>query len=207
MTAFSTLYSELQSRLQDTTNAVWTLARRKEFINAAIRHANDMGAYRIVVDDESLTVISGATEYILPAGVPFHDALFRVSVEGSAGSYIPKHSWTTTETRTYVGGEETKTLKLILQQQFPEVGRKIRLEYLAPHQPLTADTDETSLPREYILAYAMFLANEETRTSADVDRKYHLEAAQRYFQIADVKLSRILADLPRVDGRTVVKVW
>lgn len=206
-TSFSNLYTELRSRLMDTSDAIWSLARKKEFINAAIRHANDMGACRVVVD-ETLTVTANAVEYTLPSGVPYADALFRVSVEGLASKpYTVKHSWTTTETRTYSAGVESKTLKLVLQEKFSEAaGKKIRLEYLAPHQELSLDTDETSLPLEYVLAYAMFLANQETRTGADVDRKYHLEEAQKYYQIAEAMLNRILADLPRVDGRAVVKV-
>jgi hypothetical protein len=207
-TSLVALVTELAARLQDASHTLWSLDQKKRFINAAIRLANEWGAYRLV-KDESLVVIANTVEYPLPAALSNDRALVRVSVEGLTGyPYNPHAAWEVVENHVYGSGVENVSLTLLLPRPFPETpGQKIRLEYAAPHQELTADSDTTSLPAEYILAYALFMAHQETRADASVDRRYHTDQAQQWYQIAQNLLTKYLARLPVQDGRVVGAIY
>lgn len=213
MATFLTLQTELAARLSDTAHSVWTLAQKKRFLNSAIRNANEAGAYRLVVDNTTLDVLADTVEYSLPAALTKASNLWRVSVEIDTDTdynYQDIDSWWVTENRAYSGGVESATLKLQLPQTIDgavTAGNAIKLEYLAAHRELTADADTTSLPEEYLYAYAMFLANMESRNFADVDRKYHADEAQKQFQIAERYLKRYINQLPQTSGRVIPQVW
>ncbi len=195
-TAYSTLYGELANQLNDTgSTAIWSVARRKVFINRAINHANDMGAFQEILD-ETLTVVLRQTDYTLPTAITDARQLVGVYVEQNISTtpWREYGRWIVTKT---VGAlpTSTPTLHLILAQAFGEVaGKKIRLRHKAPYPTLTNDSDVTNLSGEFIYAYAKFLAHDEAAGNASTaNRQFHLEEAKRAFDIANSMLSFILA--------------
>ncbi len=209
-TAFSVIYAELGSRLGDTAHAVWTLAQKKRFVNGAIRHANEAGLRRLVVDETTLDVTASTTEYTLPNTVANKDMLLAVYIEPDASGdpWREENMWTVYESRTYTNSVEAVSLKLKFDEELPDTaGSDIRLLFLASHQELSADADTTSIPTEYLYDYAMYLAYSETRASAGVDRDWYDKQAAKYNQLAQTSLKAAQAAQPQIAPRVRGRVW
>src|SRR5574337_290957 len=154
--AFSVLYAELATRLNDPTNLQYSVANCKRYINGAITEYNARGGYEPRVD-ETKVVIADTYEYALPTWVTEAQDVKRISVrQGAAATdpFVKKTEWHVTGDITSPGG--VLTFKVVFPGILPEsVGNIIRIEGETSYPALTADTDKTDVPSEFIYEYGM----------------------------------------------------
>ncbi|MCL4394628.1 MAG: hypothetical protein M1482_07470 [Chloroflexi bacterium] len=199
-TSFITLCDELKNRLNDTgVTPIWTTDRRKAFVNAAVSHYNDTGGY-VESIDESLVVVDGQATYTLPAAIIEPRQVVAIAVQGAAPGdpYTEYVRWSVAAS----AGAAGECRLLLAEPFFESAGKKIRVLFKAPHAPLAADGDTTTVPAEYVYAYAKFLAHDEAAGQASqANRQFHLDEAKRAFDLSNAMLPFVLPKPPAVRAR------
>lgn len=179
-TAFSTLYQQLGRRLNDspTADGVWTLERKKQFVNDAIAHAYTLGWYREILD-ETTTVTANAVEYTLPAAIATMRQVIEITLEqGTNEPYagIRGYDPRLVESASGLPTASGARVKLLLGTAFPTAGKIIRIRYKAAFPSLSADADVTEVPAELIYLFGKYLAHaEKCSLQSEADRKLHIE--------------------------------
>jgi hypothetical protein len=192
---FDTLYTELASRLSDAAHGLWTLARKKAFINAAIEHWYELGGFTTATDS-SVVTIANQVEYTAPDAIKNPSDIFLIELEEGTGEpYTPQTQWTATKTGI--------TITLRFDATFTTASKKIRIHYITPFVQLVSDGDMTQVPSEFIYAFAKFRAHDEALGQvSEANRSFHETEAKRAFDVAmQIAQSQAMARKPQRASR------
>ncbi len=199
MPTLQQLYTELRDHLNDASDAKWTLARKKAFINRALEQWWRLGGYRVCTD-ESLATVANQVEYALPAAVPSAQAITAVAVEQGNGEPYAAPVWDALD--------NAGAVTLLLRERPSDAGKKIRIVYRAPFPALTDDADATDVPAEFIYLYAAYLAHRERAQRVDMEqRKFHTEERDAALRDLNAFLAAWLRVLQRAQAENMPGGW
>jgi hypothetical protein len=191
-TSFSTLYTQLAARLNDTAFAVWRFDRMKQLVNDAIVHWYDVGGYQEVTDERTATNATGV-EYTLPAAITNRMQVIEITVEQGAGE--PYASIGSQRPRLIQDGS---TVKLLVDSAFASAGKKLRIRYKTAYPALVQADDETEVPAEFIYAWARYLAHGEAAgRPSQANAKMHAQERDVALRDFNMLLGALLARVPR----------
>jgi hypothetical protein len=200
-TTFSTLYAELAARLNDTGYAVWTLVRMKAFINDAIAHWWDVGGY-LEATDESTTTNATSLEYTLPAAIIDRTRVIEITVQGETGEPYASIADKYPELIQNVA-----TVKLLVDEPFA-AGKTLRVRYKVPPTALSGDGDTTSVPVEFIMLYARYLANGEAAgRPSQANEKIYAQERDVALRDLNMLLPRLLARIQQPQRENTRARW
>lgn len=191
------LRAALQARLGDVTTLSFPKERYDDAINQAIREVPQRFWQRNV--DTSLTTVDEQRRYSLAAlSLAMRSQLKRAWMEDEDGHDLPIGRWEVEDD----GGSFT----LVLDEDPPEAGRTIAVEYLAPHAELASDVSTTSLDQDWLTNKAATILLLEADPRLD-DPRLTEGSLQRFDAMRQAREAELMRRERRPSGKIRTMAW